>query len=174
MSAALLLIPARHYNRSGYCVTSRPVSGRSERRVEDILWLDVAMSPLEPVRKMLENEPDDLFLNFALAMEYLKAGRAEEALTQLTRVRQIDPDHVPAYLQAGQALVSLGRKEEAKAMLTEGMAAAPFATTAGAVADDIVEGLRRGRHTVWSPAVLQAVFGALRFVPRPLWRRLAR
>lgn len=82
------------------------------------------MSPLEPVRKMLENEPDDLFLNFALAMEYLKAGRAEEALTQLTRVREIDPDHVPAYLQAGQAMVSLGRKEEAKAMLTEGMAAA--------------------------------------------------
>lgn len=82
------------------------------------------MSRLESVRKMLQDEPDDLFLNFALAMEYLKAGQQEEALAQLARAREIDPDHVPAYLQAGQALVALGRKAEAKTVLTEGMAAA--------------------------------------------------
>lgn len=57
--------------------------------------------------------------------------------------------------------------------MTEGMAPAPFATTAEAVADDVVAGLRRGRATVWSPPVLQAVFGLLRLAPRPLWRRLA-
>ena len=82
------------------------------------------MSRLEPVRKMLQDDPDDLFLNFALAMEYLKAGQPEEALTQLARVRELDPDHVPAYLQAGQAFVALGRKEEAKTVLGEGIAAA--------------------------------------------------
>lgn len=82
------------------------------------------MSRLESVRKMLQDEPDDVFLNFALAMEYLKAGQLEKALTQFACVRNLDPDHVPAYLQAGQALVTLGRKEEAKTMLTEGVAAA--------------------------------------------------
>lgn len=58
--------------------------------------------------------------------------------------------------------------------MTEGMEPAPFSTTADAVAADIVEGLRRGRHTVWSPPVLRYLFGVLRLVPRPLWRRLAR
>lgn len=57
--------------------------------------------------------------------------------------------------------------------MTEGMAPAPFSTTAEQVAGDIVAGMRRGAHTVWSPAVLRAVFGVLRLVPRPLWRRLA-
>jgi short-subunit dehydrogenase len=57
--------------------------------------------------------------------------------------------------------------------MTEGMEPAPFSTTPDAVATDIVAGLRRRAHTVWSPAVLQAVFGVLRLVPRPLWRRLA-
>jgi decaprenylphospho-beta-D-erythro-pentofuranosid-2-ulose 2-reductase len=58
--------------------------------------------------------------------------------------------------------------------MTEGMAPAPFSTTAPGVADDVVEGLRRGQHTVWSPKVLAPVFGVLRVVPRPLWRKLAR
>lgn len=57
--------------------------------------------------------------------------------------------------------------------MTEGMDPAPFATTAEAVADDVVDGLRRGRDTVWSPAVLRAVFGVLRLAPRPVWRLLA-
>ena len=57
--------------------------------------------------------------------------------------------------------------------MTEGMDPAPFSTTAEAVADDVVAGLRRGSHTVYSPAVLRPVFGALRLVPRPVWRVLS-
>ncbi len=57
--------------------------------------------------------------------------------------------------------------------MTEGMEPAPFATTPEAVARDVVTGLRRDRATVWSPPILQAVFGVLRFAPTPLWRRLA-
>lgn len=48
----------------------------------------------------------------------------------------------------------------------------PMATTADAVADDIVAGLQRGAHTVWSPAKLRVVFAILRVLPRPLWRKL--
>lgn len=57
--------------------------------------------------------------------------------------------------------------------MTEGMDPAPFATTPEAVADDLVNGLRKGRSMVWSPAILRAVFGTLRFAPGPVWRRLA-
>jgi decaprenylphospho-beta-D-erythro-pentofuranosid-2-ulose 2-reductase len=56
--------------------------------------------------------------------------------------------------------------------MTEGRAPAPFATTADAVAGDVVSGLERGAAVVWSPPVLGAVFGALRLLPSALWRRL--
>jgi decaprenylphospho-beta-D-erythro-pentofuranosid-2-ulose 2-reductase len=49
----------------------------------------------------------------------------------------------------------------------------PMATTAEAVADDIADGLRRGAHTVWSPAKLRPVFSVLRHLPRPVWRKVA-
>lgn len=56
--------------------------------------------------------------------------------------------------------------------LTEGRTPAPFATTADAVARDVVAGLERGSAVVWSPAVLRLVFAALKLLPRALWRRL--
>ena len=56
--------------------------------------------------------------------------------------------------------------------MTAGMDPAPFATTPDAVADATVEGLRRGRRTVWAPGTLRYVFSALRHVPAPIWRRL--
>ena len=57
--------------------------------------------------------------------------------------------------------------------MTEHMDDGPMATTAQAVAVDIVAGLRKGSHTVWSPAKLRPVFAVLKLLPRPLWRKLA-
>ncbi len=79
------------------------------------------MSRLEQLEKLLAREPADVFLNFALAMEYFKGGRHEEALAQFDRVNEIDPDYVAAYFQKGNALVSLGRREDAKAVLRQGI-----------------------------------------------------
>jgi decaprenylphospho-beta-D-erythro-pentofuranosid-2-ulose 2-reductase len=56
--------------------------------------------------------------------------------------------------------------------MTAGMKPVPFATTPDKVADAIVDGLRRGSHTVWAPPILRWVFVALRHLPRPLFRRL--
>jgi decaprenylphospho-beta-D-erythro-pentofuranosid-2-ulose 2-reductase len=57
--------------------------------------------------------------------------------------------------------------------MTEHLRDGPMATTAEAVAKDIVAGLRTGAHTVWSPAKLRYVFTVLRHLPRPLWRKVA-
>jgi decaprenylphospho-beta-D-erythro-pentofuranosid-2-ulose 2-reductase len=57
--------------------------------------------------------------------------------------------------------------------MTEHLRDGPRATTAEAVAKDIVAGLRTGAHTVWSPAKLRYVFTVLRHLPRPLWRKVA-
>ncbi len=56
--------------------------------------------------------------------------------------------------------------------MTEGMKAAPLATTAVDVATATVEGLRAGRAVVWVPAPLRLVFMVFRHLPRPLWRRV--
>ena len=56
--------------------------------------------------------------------------------------------------------------------MTEGMPAAPFATTPAAVADATVKALAKGRRTVWVPAVLRPVFSAFRHLPGGVWRRL--
>jgi decaprenylphospho-beta-D-erythro-pentofuranosid-2-ulose 2-reductase len=56
--------------------------------------------------------------------------------------------------------------------MTEGMAAAPFATTPDAVAAATVAALRRRRRMVWAPGILRVVFSVLRHLPGPVWRRL--
>jgi decaprenylphospho-beta-D-erythro-pentofuranosid-2-ulose 2-reductase len=56
--------------------------------------------------------------------------------------------------------------------MTAGLAEAPFATTADAVAEAVVDGLARRREVVWVPGVLRAVMSGVRHLPRPLFRRL--
>ncbi|MHB1502391.1 MAG: SDR family NAD(P)-dependent oxidoreductase [Acidimicrobiales bacterium] len=58
--------------------------------------------------------------------------------------------------------------------MTAGMAPAPFATTADAVAADVLRGLERSSPIVWSPPVLRKVFAVARLVPEPLWRKVGR
>lgn len=56
--------------------------------------------------------------------------------------------------------------------MTEGKEKVPLSTTADAVADAIITGLRRGSHTVWAPGAFRYVMSGLRHVPRPIFRKL--
>jgi decaprenylphospho-beta-D-erythro-pentofuranosid-2-ulose 2-reductase len=56
--------------------------------------------------------------------------------------------------------------------MTAGMQPAPLSTTPDAVAVAIVQGLERGRETVWIPPALRVVMSGLRHLPRPVFRRL--
>jgi decaprenylphospho-beta-D-erythro-pentofuranosid-2-ulose 2-reductase len=56
--------------------------------------------------------------------------------------------------------------------MTAGLDAAPFATTAEAVAEATVKALGGRAHTVWVPPSLRYVFAVLRHLPRPIYRRL--
>jgi decaprenylphospho-beta-D-erythro-pentofuranosid-2-ulose 2-reductase len=59
-----------------------------------------------------------------------------------------------------------------RSKMTEGLPDAPLATSPEAVADAIVEGVRRGRHTVWVPGAMRWVMSGLRHTPRAVFRRL--
>lgn len=76
-------------------------------------------------------------------------------------------------LDGSGARVMVVRPGFVRTSMTEGMPDGPMATTADAVAADIVAGIRRGAHTVYSPAKLRPVFAVLKALPRPIWRRVA-
>ena len=82
------------------------------------------MSRLSKIQQMLQADPDDVFLNFSLAMEYVKENRLDEAAAQFDRVLQLDPNHVAAYMQRAGALLSLKRTEDARQAFEQGIAAA--------------------------------------------------
>jgi tetratricopeptide (TPR) repeat protein len=82
------------------------------------------VSRLDKIRQMLLADPDDVFLNFSLAMEYAKEGRHDEAVAQFERVIHLDPNHVAAYMQRANVLVGLKRTEDARRVLEQGIAAA--------------------------------------------------
>ena len=74
---------------------------------------------------------------------------------------------------AGEGIqVLVVRPGMVRTKMTEGLDDVPFTTTPDKVAEAVVDGLRRGAHTVWAPPVLRWVFAILRHLPRPLFRRL--
>lgn len=76
-------------------------------------------------------------------------------------------------LKGSGASVMVVRPGFVRTAMTTHMPDGPMPTTAEAVAADIVDGLRHGRETVWSPSKLRWVFTVLRHLPRPLWRKVA-
>ena len=69
------------------------------------------------IEEMLAEQPDDPELRYALAMEYVSAGDHAAAVGHFQQLLTASPDYVPAYLQAGQALIRLGRAAEAREVL---------------------------------------------------------
>ena len=79
------------------------------------------MSRLEKLETLLAAEPDDVFLNYSMAMEMAKADRYDEALAAFTRVSELDPDYIASYFHQGKTLLRMGRRERAKQALTAGI-----------------------------------------------------
>jgi tetratricopeptide (TPR) repeat protein len=63
----------------------------------------------------------DSFAWYALALEYRKEQRFDEAVSAFTSLRTKDPAYLPLYLMAGQTLVEAGRAADASAWFREGI-----------------------------------------------------
>jgi Flp pilus assembly protein TadD len=81
---------------------------------------------MDAIEAMLADDPDDAFLRYGLAMEHASAGDDTTCATVLRDLiaRSTATPYIPAFLQAGQALVRLDRIEEACAVLRTGVDAA--------------------------------------------------
>jgi predicted Zn-dependent protease len=82
------------------------------------------MTRLEKLQGMLQDSPDDLFLNYAVAMEHVSGGRKEDALSAFRRVLTIDANHSAAWFQQAQLLAGDGQFAEARDSAARGVAAA--------------------------------------------------
>ena len=70
---------------------------------------------------MLENEPKDVFLNYALAMEFLAENNFEKAKQQFEAVLLINKEYLACYYQLGQVSEKLSLINEAIVFYTNGL-----------------------------------------------------
>jgi predicted Zn-dependent protease len=80
---------------------------------------------LPKLRKLLALDPNDPLSRFALGKKLFEEGTTEaewaEAAEHLSLANQRAPEHLATYHILGQALIRLGRKDEARRVLEEGV-----------------------------------------------------
>lgn len=82
------------------------------------------MSRRPQIEELLQSDPDDVFLKYALANEYVTEGDTESALAAFDRVIAEHPDYVPAYFRKGQTLAADDQTDAARDVLRQGIAVA--------------------------------------------------
>jgi predicted Zn-dependent protease len=82
------------------------------------------MDRIATLSEILIQNPNDAFARYGLAMEYSKTGEVERALEEFGKLLATHPDYTAGYFMAAQTLAAAQRTEEAKQMLTNGIASA--------------------------------------------------
>jgi tetratricopeptide (TPR) repeat protein len=78
-------------------------------------------SRLETLEEFLSANPNDAFVRYGLAQEYLKQGRADQAVQQFRALLEHNAEYKAAYYHLGQALERLGRLDEAREAYQQGI-----------------------------------------------------
>lgn len=79
------------------------------------------MSRLDTIQQMLESNPKDAFLRFALAKEYEKSGDDERVKAIYQELVDDSPEYVGTYYHLGKTLERLGEEAAAFKTYTKGM-----------------------------------------------------
>jgi hypothetical protein len=77
----------------------------------------VPIDRVETLKKFIAARPGDPFPRYGLAQEYKNAGRLAEARQEFDALMREHPDYTAAYLHAGNVLVALGERDEARAVM---------------------------------------------------------
>ncbi len=78
-------------------------------------------SRIEILRSMLEQDPNNSFARYGIAMELIKQSRLEEAMAEFRALIGHDPNYAAAYFHGGQTLEKLGQLEDARAIYRQGI-----------------------------------------------------
>src|SRR5581483_2853076 len=75
----------------------------------------------QQLQEMIADDPSDALSRYFLAMDFAGAGENDEAYRGFEEMFALTPEYVPAYLQAGQLLVRMGRAAEAAEVFRHGI-----------------------------------------------------
>ncbi|GAC1300151.1 MAG: hypothetical protein NVSMB24_00090 [Mucilaginibacter sp.] len=81
----------------------------------------MAVNRLEKLLEFFKNEPDDPFLKYALATEYLRLEQTDKALAFYEELVKKHPDYSGTYYHLGKLYEALNRKQEAIQTYENGM-----------------------------------------------------
>ena len=81
-------------------------------------------SKIENLKALVEKNPDNPLGRYGLANEYLKLEMYEDAIEQIEAYLKLKDDQGAVYRMLGEALLKLGRKEDAKEAYKKGIEAA--------------------------------------------------
>lgn len=81
------------------------------------------LTRIEQLLKFLEEDPNDAFSLYALALEYKKSNPAE-AVKLFRQILTNHPDYLPTYYQAGLMMEESGNTDEALELYQKGIALA--------------------------------------------------
>jgi len=79
------------------------------------------MNRLEKLLEFIQNEPNDEFLKYALATEYLRLNNTEQALSYYEDLVNNHPNYTGTYYHLGKLYEALNRKQDAINIYEKGM-----------------------------------------------------
>lgn len=81
-------------------------------------------SRIDMLNEMLLKEPEDSFLNYAMALEFAKLNEIGKSISLLEKITVRDENYLAAYYQLGKFYEQAGQKEKALATYQKGMSVA--------------------------------------------------
>jgi Tfp pilus assembly protein PilF len=85
------------------------------------------MERIDKLKEYLQAQPNDSFLQHALALEYIKLGDEQAAKKLFENVLQHEPGYIGSYYHLGKLLERIGENDKAIATYETGMAQAKAA-----------------------------------------------
>jgi Tfp pilus assembly protein PilF len=82
------------------------------------------MNRVEILKGFLDDNPNDSFSRYALALEYVKLGQHDDAVREFETVKKKDPDYLATYFQLGQLYLKMGQTHEAEKTFRTGITVA--------------------------------------------------
>lgn len=74
------------------------------------------------LKQLLAAEPDDVFLKYALALEFAKTNDVHQAVVLLEEIRSADPLYKAVYYQLGMLYNALNETGKAREAVEQGLA----------------------------------------------------
>ena len=82
---------------------------------------DNSATRVEMLKAYLAEDPADPFMKYALALEYIRLDKLNDAVSLLENVLKQNSDYLPAYYHLGKLYEKTSRNDDALRVYSEGM-----------------------------------------------------